>query len=145
MKRERKEQKALGWKIGAGGAEKAPGKVCSSRAVRESPRVLSTGELERGLKKEKQEKKKTPTFPCCQELLDESVPETKGFTNLCSRITPRLSPIQPAGVGLPFSHPAEAAAHIQPSSLGAKTGAGGHCLSSGWAVLVSTASLAGVG
>lgn len=58
MKRERKKQKALGWKIGAGGAEKAPRKVCGNRAVRESLWVPPMGELERGLKKEKQEKKK---------------------------------------------------------------------------------------
>lgn len=58
MKRERKKQKALGWKIGAGGAEKAPRKVRGNRAVRESLWVPPMGELERGLKKEKQEKKK---------------------------------------------------------------------------------------
>ena len=53
-----KKQKALGWKIGAGGTEKAPRKVRGRRAVRERLRVLLTGEQERGFKKEKQEGKK---------------------------------------------------------------------------------------
>lgn len=57
MKRERKrrgEKKALGWKIGAGRAERAPGEDCSSRAVRKRLQGLLLGSLERGLKKEKQ-------------------------------------------------------------------------------------------
>lgn len=57
MKRERKrrgKKKALGWKIGAGKAERAPGEVCSSRAVRKRLQVLLMDSLERGLKKEKQ-------------------------------------------------------------------------------------------
>jgi len=46
--------KALGWKIGAGRAERAPREICSSCVVRERPQVPLMGSLERGLKKEKQ-------------------------------------------------------------------------------------------
>lgn len=118
-KGEGKSKKALGWKIGAGGAEKAPREARNSRAVRESLWVLPTGKLERRLKKEKRErkkkKKKPTTFPCCQELLDESAPVRKGFSSLRSGITPRLSPIPPGGVGL---HPPA----LQPTSSPAPWG-----------------------
>lgn len=65
---------------------------------------------ERGLKKEKREEKKK--IPCCWEPLDESIPDTEGFTKRCTRITPHLSPAQPGEI----RSPSPARHRLQPMS-----------------------------